>query len=554
MNLRTSITTVLERIVEQPPRHRRALNASIPDINPEDIIKSPALGKNQSFVEAYKGLDFNNFMGGRQTQPSNFNFFANLNQGNMAYFFIPKKEPQLITVEDIDAGAWSPGGLVNVLIDISPDVSKALWNKLRLSGTSVAFKAVTDDGEDDPIAQKWVDDALRRVNINFGGLDNFIAQAMLSVYVYGALATDSEVGLDLAETGDLYTVLPDSIWFQRDENQIPIPFQLQYIWGFYNQGPTLANFSNLPYRRLNTSTFTYTPLDPGIDDPYGRGPFWPVLQVVFFLAQLLRDLQRVVEGQAWPHTDFSLKWEVLQKMMERLAPSDLNSADKVAAFIQTQISIIKNEYASLSPQDAYVHPDFVEANNDNTASPRLFDVPAVINIVREQIVTALKDIPIFMGMEHTGSSDGSTEFEIYVHSIERVRDIVAYHIARHCQLNCFMHGVQTNVVGIWRPIRTTQRLADAQSQNVEIQNAANKELLGFQSHDQSAMEITGTSAVAPADWDRYQPKRGPGQGEVGASTGSTPKGEDKNTSSNTVKGSTKSKNARALFSKIDEVA
>lgn len=524
---------------------RRSSSPPSSGIVSEDIVKSPNLKHDESFLDAVEAVGGFNFTG-RQTQPSNYNFFANMNNGGMPYFFVPKKEPQQIAIEDIDSGAWTPGGLINVLIDISPDVSKALSNKLRISGTSVSFKAVNDGGEDDVAAQKYVDEAIQRIAPTSGGIDTFLIQGMLSLWVYGALATDSEIGLDLESTNDLFVVLPDSIWFQRDINQKAVPFQLQYMLGNFTQGPAMANFASLPYRRLNTASFKYTPLDPTVDDPYGRGPFWPVLQVIFFLAQLLRDLQRVVENQAWPHTDFSVEWDILEKMMERIAPSDLNSPTKIAKFVQSQMDIIKSEYSRLSPQDAYVHPSFVTVNTANAASPRMFDVPAVINIVRAQIANGLKELPLFMGMENTGSADGSTEFEIYVHDIERVRDIVTDHVAFHCALNCWMNGIQTNVVGTWRPIRTTQRLADAQSRNVELENAQIAETMGYQTHDQSAQEVTGTDAVSEPDWDHVPgfKKQAAGTGEVAGSTGSVAKGEDKATSQNTNKGTTKPKNAR----------
>lgn len=364
-----------------------------------------------------------------------------------------------------------------------------------------------------------------------------------SLYLYGALATDSEVGLDLHSVNDLFTVLPDTIWFMRDVEQKPVPFQLQYLWGFYGMGGTpanMANMSTLPYRRLNQTTFKYTPFDPSIDDPYGRAPFWPALQVVFFFAQLLRDLQRVVENQAWPHTDFSLSWEILQKMMERIAPSDLNSADKLSTFIAQQISQIQREYNSLSPQDCYIHGDWLTVNQTaSTGNARMIDPSAIVSVVRQQLIAACKEIPLFMDENVKGTTEGATEFEIYIHGINRVRDICADHICYHLQLDLFMHGLDSNVVAVWEPIRTTQRLADAQAEAVEIQNSQAKEALGYIDHDQAAMSITGTKAVKKANMELYVPKRGPGTGEV-------PKGEDKNTGQNTIKGSNKSKNARVV--------
>lgn len=529
----------------KPKKHhknKRSINPSIPELDQSALSKQMPLQKEQSFVTALMQVPL---LPGRHTQPVNWNPFANVTMlgNNLGFYFLPKKEPQTIQVEDIDSGAWSPGGLVNVLTDVSPDVSKALWNNLRLTGTKLSLKALTMDGKDDVKGQDLINECLSRINPYYGGIDNTLTTMGLSIYTFGAVATDSEIGYGYQRTLDLYPVVPDTIWFQRDIEQKPIPYQLQYMWG-YTAPPfdPMAMQSTLPFRRLSQATFKYTPFDPAIDDPYGRGPFWPVLQVIFFLAQLLRDLQRVVENQAWPHTDFKLNWEILSKMMESLAPQDLHNPQGFSNFLGQKIAEIQNQYSSLSPQDAFVHADFLEVNQA-VMGGRLFDVPAVVGIVERQIIKALKQLPIFMDIEATASqTETATQFEIMVHGIERGREILTDHLIYHCMLNHWMNGHQGKINGSWPEIRTTQRLQDAQADNVEIHNAAYKRDQGWIDQDQASLMVTGSVAVKKEpDWDHIE----------GQKDASVPKGEDKDTNPNTVAGSTKAKNKRITPKDID---
>lgn len=528
----------------------RAINPFLSASNIADLAKSKPLGQDKLFKQEFLELEVQ--PGYRQTQPININPFAfgTLGKGALGVFFLPKKEPQKIAVEDIWSGAWSPGGLINVLIDISPDVSQALWNNLRLTGTKALFKATDLKGQDDERGQELIEEALSLINPDYGGIDNWITTAALSLYVFGALASDSSLNLGLKGTGDCFIVHPDTIWFQRDELQKPIPYQLQYMWGYPITAMQQPDFGNpaygsaLPFKRLNMALFKYTPFDPTIDDPYGRGPFWPVLQVIFFLAQLLRDLQRVVTNQAWPHTDLSLDSEKLLKIMERIAPQALNSPETYTTFVNDRLAEISAQYNDLSPQEAYTHLD-VTTVNQGTKGGQLFDVSKIVHIVRMQIVSAVKQLPIFMNLEDAPSADSATQFEIFVHSIERVREIIADHLIKHLQINAWAYGHQCKIFAKWPEIRSTQRLQDAQAEAVEIQSAAAMRDQGWITQDQASIRQTGTKAVKQTpDWEHLTPvkKKGPGTGEVGG--GSTPKGEDKNTSSNTVKGSTTSKNAR----------
>src|SRR5581483_10247916 len=207
-------------------------------------------------------------------------------------------------------------------------------------------------------------------------------------------------------------VNPSTIYFQRDETQQIVPFQRQIMtWGS----------GVVPFRRLNTELFTYTPIDPYVDDPYGRAPTTPILQVVFFWIQVMRDLQRVIHAQGWPKIDISILGEVLEASMPASVRNDPRAK---AAWITARQNEVLAAYNGMAPEDAYVHMDYVAVNGNNAAAgARLFDVKGVLDSIRSQAIAALKQLPVLMGM-HVGSTEtySTIELTIFARSIDTFRE------------------------------------------------------------------------------------------------------------------------------------
>lgn len=547
-----------------PPLSKTEINAVAKSPTAETFKKgyetSLQLMPQQGMIESFRGMFLQT---GRETQPANFNPFAYASNMSHGYFWLPKRQPQTIDIEDLDTYAWSPGAVLNILMDVSPDISKSLFNRISITGTEVVFKAVTKEGEEDPTGQKLIDEAISKINPDYGGIETVVSQMGISAFCWGAVATDHALQEGLEGVDDLFVVNPDSIYFERDKNQYPIPYQLQYIWmtqpqlanNLLHPGSGVAgdvstlysgypgnNEAMLPFRRLNLARFTYTPLDPAIDDPYGRSPAWPALQVVFFMTQLLRDLQRVMENQAWPHTDFSLDWEILKDMMNRVSPDELNTPQKLANFIRARISEVQQTYNRTEPRQAYVHPSYLTVTQ-NVKGGSLEGIDDIVIVVRREIAKALKEVPLFMDLDETVNGDvAAAQFEIYVHQINRMRTIIERHIKKHLALHCWLNGHDTRIVAEWPAIRSTQRLADAQAERLEVGNEQMKRDNGWTDNDQAAKKITGTKAVREPDWEHLQNSKSNGQmGEVAS-------GEDKPTSQHqkASKSSLKSKNARAI--------
>jgi len=432
--------------------------------------------------------------GGRQSQPVNVNPF-----GLGSYNFVWRRQYQDLDIANIKTADYEAGQLLSILSDLNPDVSLALWNILRVSGTDLSFRVTGATGKDDKIGQALVDALQARINLGAGGFANLVIQLLSTAYLQGAVALDVAPTDALNDVEDFFAVNPSTIWFEREVNQQPVPYQRQqWSWG---TGVT-------PFRRLNTQLFSYTPIDPGVDDVYGRAPAAPVLQLVFFQAELYRDLQRVIRSQGWTKIDI----KVIMEIVEANTPEDIKAdPDAYAAYVQDRINEIYAAYHSMDPEDAYIHPDFIEVNSTNaSAGAHMFDAPKLMTAIRMQIIAGLKMMPALMG-EHLGDTEtySTVELRIFAATIDVFREPVGNALAWAMRVALELMGHQAAVQAVWCPVELVDRGDNATAEAQEMANAVYKRNQGFWTQDQASIAVTGSKAVGPAPAAAAAPDIGP---------------------------------------------
>lgn len=423
---------------------------------------------------------------GRQSQAVNVNLF-----GLSAYNFIWRREYQDVDLTTLNPSDYEAGQLLTILADLSPDVSKAVWNIIRMCGVDLTFQCVDDRGNDDAAGQKLVDKLVKRINAQAGGIDNVIVQLVQSAYVQGGVCMEVAPMVGLHDVDDFYPVNPSTIYFMRDEEQKLVPFQRQYIWG--------SGVS--PFRRMNTETFFYTPIDPAVDDPYGRPPLAAILQVIFFQVEVLTDLRRVIHAQGWPKIDISMVSEIL---LQHMPPEVRLDTARQTKWVQERLNEIVAAYNAMAPEDAFIHLDYVQVNSDAVASgSKLFDYTALLAAIRGQIISAVKQLPVVMG-EHTGSTEtySTIELTIFAHTIDAFRLPVGRMLARALEVSLQLMGHSAVVNPQWAPAQIYDRMSMAMAEGQEMSNESYKRDEGWQDNDAAAKSVTGSQSVArPRSWD-----------------------------------------------------
>jgi hypothetical protein len=93
----------------------------------------------------------------------------------------------------------------------------------------------------------------------------------------------------------------------------------------------------------------------------------------------------------------------------------------------------------------------------------------------------------------------SVDWQIYAKGLESMVHIAAAPLIKAAELHLRLLGMNYTVEASYEPIRANQRMVDAQSEQLEIENAASKRDQGFITQDEASIEITGSASVAQPD-------------------------------------------------------
>lgn len=131
---------------------------------------------------------------------------------------------------------------------------------------------------------------------------------------------------------------------------------------------------------------------------------------------------------------------------------------------------------------------------DNAApNGRLFDVSAVMRIIERRMIKALKQLPVLMASnEGVTETHGTVQWKIFVAGLQSLQVPVEFILSKAGELALRAAGMQGTVKIEFERISTSDRLADAQAQSIEIGNAVKKWQAGFQTWEESSIEVTGS--------------------------------------------------------------
>lgn len=380
---------------------------------------------------------------------------------------------------------------IHFLRKVTPDVSMAVWNFLRLAnqGHTMHFYDVNDRQRRLPRAEdRWREFAERVNQISNSGMDGLIDQLHASAFLRGAMGLEAEVNSSRTDIVDLYPVIPQTIvWKLEDRNGRKkwIPYQ-QQIKGEVSLEPGKANFF-------------WVPVDPDIEDPRGNLIMAPVLWAIDFQLQILQDLQAVLHHQGWPRNDVTIIYE---RVMQRMPPDVKANPRKAREWLWDEWKTIVDKLRSLEPDKDYVHFDDVQIQMKGGDTARSLDVRAVAELVDVQVLNGTKQMGIVTnrvgGLGQT-ESWGSITFKIFcdgIKSIQRGSKRLMEEVAR---LWLRVHGMQGipvfehNVVD-WQ--------SEEQKWNVKLlqeQFWAVAKLMNWVDNDTAAQNVVGTEKATESE-------------------------------------------------------
>lgn len=376
--------------------------------------------------------------------------------------------------------------LVELLIDLSPDVSRALWDYLRLCNPGyevMVLQPGTEDPHDEGTAA--LDAFIQVLEERHGALDVIFGREFIGGWLRGAFLSE----LVLNEAGDMpldiATPDPGSIRFKKARDP-----ELGEYWqmGQWQDGEWVS--------LSDDETIRYIPVDPVPGSPYGRPLVSPALFATLFLLGLLHDLRRVVSQQGYPRLDVAVD---LVRLKETMPPSIAADPKKFKQWVDDTIKEVIKTFDSLEPDETFVHDDAVTVNRPVGAvdASSLGAVDGLIRALERQSTRALKTMPILMGSnEATAETHASKQWEIMAAGITTLQHNVENMLSRQFELALQAQGILADVKLRFAQLRETERLLNAQTEAIEIGNAWSRYQYGWISYEQSAQEGAGVAEPA----------------------------------------------------------
>lgn len=371
---------------------------------------------------------------------------------------------------------------LRLIRDINPDASMAIWNFLRLSNQGHELECLKPTGSPDKQGLDYLNSLAARVGRLYGGgADQLINVLNLTGYTQGAIALEVELNEQLNDVVDFHAVDPATLDFRKNKETGEIELVQKQLDG--------------TYRVMNPNQVFYQPFDPDIGDPYGRSPILPVLQIVFFQVEVLKDLKAVAHHQGHSRFDISVMEEsILKNIPPQVAAQ---GEDAVRSFVSKYIGDIEKMFKKLKPDDNFFHTDSVKVDMAGGTQGKSMDATALINVINQQVVTSLKQLPILLGRnEGTTETHGSIQWQIYVAGIESIQRGVKRIMERAYNVALQVQGRQSTAKLTFDKIRTTDRQADANAEATETSTLIARVTQGWIDNDEAAMQVVGHKAVS----------------------------------------------------------
>jgi hypothetical protein len=403
----------------------------------------------------------------------------------------PLSSDELWSGEALDSqtlSRMSPTRLLEILVDLSPEVSKGLWDFLRMSNPGFEAFAMRPSGKVKAggAHQKALDDFLAVLKQRYTSIDVIIHRLFIGAWMRGGLF--AELVLDKTGRAPLDIATPDPAtarWKQIDDPELGQVYQL----GQWQGGQFVT---------LDSDTVRYVPIDPLPGHPEGRAIAAPTLFTATFMLAMLHDIRRVVQQQGWPRLDISVDIEAMASAMPAGARTDPNV---FKSWVEATIDEVTSVYSCLQPDDAYTHASFIAVNRPVGAvdSSSLGAVDGLIEALERMLVRALKTIPLLFGVtDGVSEANATRQWEMYVAGIKAIQHLAEGLLEHLCTLALRAQGIPAVVQWRFAELRAAEMLRDAQTESMQIANERAKYDAGWTGQDEASMAVTGHDAEEDA--------------------------------------------------------
>lgn len=394
-------------------------------------------------------------------------------------------------------GKASSTRLLEIMSDLSPDLSRALWDFLRFSipGWEIVVTRNANSATPYRRGQAALDNFLGVLAKQHGTLEIMFGKLFMAAFIRGAFFSELVIGPDRRTPIGLNTPDPAMVRFRRSEDP---DFGTVFELGRLDKENEFVS--------MDRETVIYLPIDPFPNSPYGRAPANPAVFSLLFLVSMMNDIKRVIAQQGYPRLNIEIDLPSLAQIM----PEDLTQDPQVFnRWVAAAVSEVKTAYANLQPDDAFVHTSMVKIHS-NAGTLDVNSLGMVNNIIDQlesMAMKALKSMPLLMGAtEGMSEANANRQWEVFVAGIKSLQHHCENMLERQFELALQSQGVGANVIVRFAELRTAELLRDEMTRQMKIDNSIKEYAFGAVDFETMVLNITGKKPPAGVSEPLFMPK------------------------------------------------
>ena len=379
-----------------------------------------------------------------------------------------------------------PKDILDVLIDLSPETGKAIWDFLRLCNPGWEYKAYELGSEDKENleAKEHLDQFIATLRILYGSFDIILGRYFIGAYLGGGFF--SEIVLDAQATESVDLVAPDPYSIRFRKRIDPVRGE---VW-------EPGQWQNGKFVSLDKPTIKYLPVDPTSASPYGRPLATPALFTAVFILNLLHDVKRVVMQQGYKRMDISMDLEAAEDAFT----FDNQGYATFHQYVAGAIEQIKTAYRALQPDDAFVHTSVFTLNPPagTLDSDSIGAIAEILDRLEKMVTRGLKSTSLLLESGNSPSeTDSNRRWEIHAAGVKSLQHHCENMLEAQLQVSLQAKGIQARVEFRFSELRASEMLRDEQTRQLKIANSVAEYQAGFTSQDEASNNAVNHDADSP---------------------------------------------------------
>lgn len=367
---------------------------------------------------------------------------------------------------------WQTLDYVELLATWNPDYSQAVENIKMLANSGHTLFVESRSKLRQRRIKKVLEDASRLLQEQHGGIDGIIDKLLDQAATFGAMCGEVVLSEDLRAVVDFADINPKKIRFfwDSDFNRYR-PFQKVTAWQF-EQARKAGQLTQNGCIALNEETFHYYAFDAAPSSPYGTPPFLASLANIAMQRDIMANMAQIVKKIGLLGiVDLSIK-------SLSLKPGETDDAfrARATAYLDAYVKAAED----MAREGGLVHFDDVTASTYSIAG----NAAGATNIHKaneEMIFSGLKSMPSVQGRSYsTTETYAGVAYDIIIRNTEKYQRACKRMIEAIYWKILVLSGepLPDGLRIEFHENRSLNRLQEANSVKIEIQNAFFKWILG----------------------------------------------------------------------------